>query len=447
MAVREAAKQGLVVATGGLAAGFTLVALLAAAPPGEPVVDIASLKPLFARPSAIPYRNDTAPSIAVVSLGKRLFGEPHLSGSGTISCATCHDPRLGFADGQKASRAGATGRALRRHTPALWNLAWAPALYWDGRAPSLEAQARLPLEHPDEMAGSLAVAARRLADDADYRRAFADAFPGSTVITGAQILEAIAAYERTLVSPPTAFDRWVAGDETALGEEARRGLRLFAGRAGCILCHTGFAFTDYAFHDIGLPGTDLGRGPIIALPSANHAFKTPGLRELAWTAPYMHDGSLDTLDDVIRHYERGGVKRATRSRDMPLPFTLSAEERASLVAFLETLSSDEPPKPSREAWIGRPENAIVVLAKNINTISQRNRAFAPASIRVRRGTALTILNDDTRAHNVRIADPRLTFSSGLQEPGEHVSIRLDHAGRFEAHCGIHPTMRLTIEVE
>jgi cytochrome c peroxidase len=401
----------------------------------------------FMRPSAVLHPPDNAPSPEKIALGERLFREPRLSRTGTISCATCHDPKLAFADGQSISRAGTTGRPLPRHTPALWDLAWAPVLHWDGRAASLEEQAGLPIQHADEMASTLADAATRLSGEAEYRAAFRTAFPGTESITGDLIGKAIAGYERTLVSPPTRFDRWIAGEETALSADEQRGFALFTGKARCARCHSGFAFTDHAFHDTGLPGEDRGRGAVIGLAAADHAFKTPGLRELTWTAPYMHDGSLATLEDVIRHYERGGIVRPSRSTDMPPAFRLSDSERADLVAFLEALSSDDPPEPSTEPWVARAATAGEAPLAATNRVSQRDKKFSPEAIRLPRGATATVLNDDTRTHNVRIHSSAFTFDSGAQEPGEHVIFRLDHAGRFEAHCGIHPTMRLLIEVD
>jgi cytochrome c peroxidase len=408
---------------------------------------IEDVRELFVRPSGVPHPADNPPTPAKIALGERLFNEPRLSGNGKVACATCHNPALAFADGVPLSHAGATGVALRRHTPALWNLAWAPRSFWDGRAESLEDQARFPISHPDEMASSPEAAARRLTADPSYRAAFEAAFPGEASITGEHVLKAIAAYERTLVSAPTRFDRWVAGDEQALTASERRGFAVFTGKGRCINCHTGFAFTDHAFHDIGLPTGDLGRGPIAALPAANHAFKTPGLRELTWTAPYMHDGSLATLEDVIQHYESGGLVRPTRSRDMPSRFALAETERADLVAFLETLSSEEPPKPTTEAWARRGAPLAEPPAIGGTRVSQRNRMFTPAAIKIHREERLTILNEDTRTHNVRIASRLLNFNSGAQEPGESVALQFDRRGIFEAHCGIHPTMRLRIEVE
>lgn len=407
----------------------------------------ADLRRLFARPESVPQPADNVWTPAKVELGRRLFQDTRLSANGAIACATCHDMRLGLADGVAKSASGATGVVLRRHAPSLWNLAWAPELTWDGRAGSLEAQARIPLTHPDEMASSPELAAERVAADPDYRAQFALAFPDAGGVTSENLLKALAAYERTLVSPPTRFDRWIAREQNALTDGELRGLHLFAGKAQCINCHTGFAFTDRAFHDVGLAGDDLGRGPIIGVARANHAFKTPGLREAVWTAPYMHDGSIATLEDVVRHYERGGIRRSTRSREMPAPFRLTSSERADLVAFLETLSSARVPAPSTETWLHLAPPAEARAIVTTTTVSQRDRMFMPGNIRLARGQTLTILNDDTRTHNVRIADPRLSFNSGAQEPGERTTLTFDTPGTFGVHCGIHPTMRLTVDVE
>ena len=299
----------------------------------------------------MPHPPGEAPTPARIALGKRLFEDKRLSADGTVACASCHDPRLSFADGEPKGK-GITGRRLERHTPSLWNAAFSPLLFWDGRAPSLEEQVRFPVEHPDEMGSTLDAAARRLAGDAGYARAFAAAFADDPRISARNIARALAAYERTLVSPPTRFDAWIAGKADALTEAEVNGFRLFAGKGRCIACHSGFAFTDHNFYDIGLPGTDKGRGKEIDLAAADYAFKTPTLRELAWTAPYMHDGSLATLEDVVRHYEKGGVARPTRSKDLPVKLRLTDAERADLIAFLESLSSETPPQPSREPWVG-----------------------------------------------------------------------------------------------
>jgi cytochrome c peroxidase len=407
---------------------------------------LAALKARFARPAFVPHPADNAPSAARIALGRRLFEDQELSSTGTIACASCHDPRLSFSDGEPTSK-GVTGKRLLRHTPTLWNVAFSPLQFWDGRAASLEAQVRFPVEHPDEMGDALENAVLRLSRHESYARQFAEAFPDDRKISPDNIARALAAYERTLISPPTRFDRWIAGEAGALTPAEVNGFATFAGKGRCIACHSGFAFTDRGFYDIGLPGGDKGRGKEIGLPAADHAFKTPTLRELAWTAPYMHDGSLATLEDVVRHYERGGVARPTRSKDLPRNLELTDEQRADLIAFLESLSSEAPPQPSTEAWVGGGQPARPPLPEDTTVVSQANKLFAPAHVRLKAGQTLTVLNDDTRTHNVRIFDPRLDFNSGAQEPQESVTIRFTAAGTFEAFCGIHPSMRLRVEVQ
>jgi cytochrome c peroxidase len=406
---------------------------------------LAALKATFERPRFVPHPADNPPSLGKVALGRRLFEDKALSATGTIACASCHDPRLAFGDGEPIGR-GVTGKPLARHTPSLWNAAFSPLLFWDGRAPSLEDQVRFPVEHPDEMGSTLEGAAQRLAQDETYHTAFAAAFPQSPDISPRTIAAALAAYERTLVSPPTRFDAWIGGKPDALTPSEVRGFKLFAGRGRCIACHVGFAFTDHNFYDIGLPGADRGRGKEIGLRAADHAFKTPTLRELAWTAPYMHDGSLATLEEVVRHYETGGVARATRSRDLPRDLRLTDAERADLVAFLEALSSETPPRPSSEPWVGGGYPPSPPPPAEASVVSQLNKSFTPARVRLEAGRALTVLNDDTRTHNVRIFHPRLDFNSGAQEPSESVTIQFPEAGTYEAFCGIHPSMRLRVEV-
>ena len=404
------------------------------------------LKARYARPAFVPRPPGDPPAPAAIALGARLFNDKALSSTGTIACASCHDPKLSFTDGERTGK-GVTGKRLARHTPTLWNVAFSPFLFWDGRAASLEDQVRFPVEHPDEMGNAFDEAAKRLATHESYRRAFADAFPGAPDVTPAHAAQALAAYERTLVSPPTRFDRWIAGDADALDKSEIDGFRLFTGRAGCSACHTGFAFTDHNFYDIGLPGTDKGRGKATGLAAADHAFKTPTLRELAWTAPYMHDGSRATLEDVIRHYENGGVRRPTRSTDLPRNLKLTAEERAALIAFLQSLSSDAPPEPSTEAWVGAGRPQPPPLPSDATVVSQAGKRFSPAHVRLAAGQSLTILNDDTRTHNVRIFDPKLDFNSGAQEPRQSITISFPDAGTFEAFCSIHPSMRLSIDVK
>jgi len=425
-----------------LAAGFFAVRAGRAV---APAADAASVLTRFARPTAIPYPGSTPPTPAQIALGSKLFHDTRLSANGEISCATCHDPELAFTDGVVRGK-GIANERLPRHTPALWNLAWAETLFWDGRAASLEDQARGPIENPKEMGQPLETGAAKLAADPATAALFASTFPADPRVTPANITAALAAYERTLVSPPTRFDRFIAGDTAALTASEKAGFALFTGAGHCVSCHSGWAFTDRAFHDIGLPGDDKGRGAVIGLPAVDHAFKTPTLRELAWTAPYMHDGSKATLEDVVRHYESGGIERPSRSPDLPRGFEPTDEDRRNLIAFLETLSSERPPRPDAGiGFAGAP--AALPAAVPVSQVSQKDKAFAPRAVRIRRGETLRIVNDDTRPHNVRLFDPRLTFDSGLQEPGETARVTFPDSGTFEVFCGIHPSMKLTVTVE
>ena len=405
----------------------------------------------FARPTSIPTPSDNAMTPARVVLGRRLFSEKMLSANGKVSCASCHDPERAFS--QEASfGTGVTAKPLRRHTQTLWNVAWGRAFFWDGRAATLEAQARGPLEDPDEMGQKLEVGMAKLVSDPSYVTAFGAAYPEATTLTPDLILKALATFERSLVSPPTRFDRWIAGAPNALTPQERDGFGLFTGKAGCSSCHSGWAFTDHGFHDIGLPHSgktiDKGRGFVLALDTLDNAFKTPSLRELKWTAPYMHDGSLATLNDVLRHYDGGVVERPTLSRDVPRGLHLTVPEREALLAFLGSLSSDGIPKPRGDIEIARERNITTTRSapSMLKTIGQKDKRFAPENVRIALGEALFIVNNDSRPHNVSIAHPRMGYSSGLQEPGDQVKIPFPEAGQFDIFCGIHPNMRLQVEV-
>lgn len=412
--------------------------------------DAAHWRAVFARPEATPAPADNPTTPDKVALGRRLFEDKRLSGSNEVACASCHQSELSFSDGV-ARHKGLDGEPLARRTPPLWNLAWALTLFWDGRAASLEDQARMPVENSREMGGDLAKASIELSADADMRARFAAAFPQDPTITPRAIAKALAAYERTLVSPPTRFDRWVKGDDNALSEDERAGLALFVGKAGCVSCHTGWRFTDEAFHDIGLPVADppdMGRGAVLKLPAANHAFKTPSLRERVWSAPYMHDGSMASFEDVVAHYSGGVQARPTLSADLNPALRLDASERAQLVAFLGAISSEDPPRPIaapvRVQTLGPSAGGPAPVA--VATVGQKGRRFTPGAVRIEANQALTIVNDDKRTHNVRVDDPRLRVSSGAQEPGDKVVISFPQAGRYAVICGIHPEMRLDVTV-
>jgi cytochrome c peroxidase len=428
-----------------------LIAPAGSADPGSAAED-AALRAAYRRPAEPPPTPAENPFTAEkAQLGRRLFFDPSLSASGTMSCATCHEPARGFTDGRKLSR-GNDGRDLRRKAPTLWNLAWAPFLFWDGRAEGLEAQAEGPIEAHEEMGQPLGALAERMAGDAGWRAAFGTAFPGEAQpVTRENLVRALASWERTLISPRTRFDAWVEGDDSALTPQERRGLSLFHGPAGCANCHSGWAFTDYAFYDIGLPegpAPDLGRGPVLGLEQTNHAFKTPSLREVMRRAPYMHDGSIPTIEAVIEHYANGVVQRPTLPPELPRRLTLDEGQRADLIAFLATLTS--PPDAPLPEMATPPAATPAVTAAMAPVarahVSQRGRQFAPLRAAITAGGVLEIANDDNTSHNIRIDAPDLHLNSGIQDPGQTVTWQLDKPGRYVAFCGIHPKMRLEVTV-
>jgi cytochrome c peroxidase len=269
-----------------------------------------------------------------VALGERLFFDARLSGDNTLSCASCHDPARAFSDGKRTGM-GISKRALRRNTPALWNLEGRAPYFWDGRSATLEAQALEPLTNPDEMGADLTALPAELASEAEYRERFARCFPDEGV-SASTIARALAAYERTLISRSSPYDRYLAGDRLALTEQQRLGLVLFNGKAECMTCHNGPDLTDNQFSRVGLAGDDPGRAAVDPVSGPRGGFKTPSLREVSRTAPYFHDGSAATLEEVVDHYNRGG--NAHVASDIH-PLELKEDEKAALVAFLRALSS------------------------------------------------------------------------------------------------------------
>jgi cytochrome c peroxidase len=442
-AVTVAFLAGGAIGVGGALFWHARLAEAAPAAAPSPSDELARLKQGFRRPAAVPFPADNPFSEKKRALGEALFHDVRLSIDNSRSCQSCHERGKGFADG-RAQGQGVPGRPLKRHTPTLWNLAWSGPVFWDGRARSLEEQVAGPIESPDEMAQPMASVVARLSADEAMRKSFAEAFPQAPRVDAINVAKAIATYERTFVSPATRFDRWVAGEEGALGEREVAGFRLFAGKAGCVKCHSGFAFTDYAFHDIGLPGDDRGRGAVLRLPVADHAFKTPGLREIGRSAPYMHDGSLASLAEVVRHYQSGIVERPTLSKDLTRQLELSEAERADLVAFLGTLTSED--EPALPGQIVPGKSGPTVAAARVSTVSQDDKTFHPGRVALKRGERLWIVNNDTRTHNVRIFNPALDFDSGAQEPGETVQIAFPKQGSFLVFCGIHPKMELYVDV-
>ena len=403
---------------------------------------LAKLKESFRRPATVPFPADNPYSETKRALGEKLFNDPRLSVNNAFSCASCHQAGKGYADG-KPLGSGVPGRRLARHAPHLWNLAFGRTFFWDGRARGLEDQVAFPIQNPDEMAQNPAALVAKLSAAPDYPQLFAEAFPQDASVSMENVARAISTFERTLVSPLSRFDRWVEGDDKALNASEVRGFRLFNGKAQCANCHAGWSFTDAGFYDIGLPDEDRGRGAVLRLPVAEHAFKAPGLRELRTSAPYMHDGSLATLADVIKHYETGIVSRSTLPPELPRKLRLEARERRDLIAFLDTLSSEQGARPPE--WV--PETTDVTSpAVQVSTVSQDDKTFHPGHISVKRGQRLWIVNNDSRTHNVRVFAAQFEFDSGGQEPGETVEMTFPASGSFLVFCGIHPKMELTVDV-
>ncbi len=295
----------------------------------------------YRRPAKAPAPADNPITPEKVALGQMLFFDPRLSGSGAISCASCHNP--GFAWGDALPKGvGHKGAVLRRRTPTILNVAFSEPLFWDGRASTLEEQAKGPMQSSVEMA-MLPDAPRRIAAIPGYAAAFRKAFPSQPVSLDT-IAAAIATYERTVISGTAPFDRGIEGDERAIPEAAKRGFVLFNGKANCAVCHMGWRMTDDGFHDIGLPdAADRGRAEIApGIQQLEHAFKTPTLRNVNQRAPFMHDGSVATLAGVIDHYDSGFVRRPSLDMEMR-PLGLTPAEKADLLAFLDTLTSTDPP--------------------------------------------------------------------------------------------------------
>lgn len=337
------------------------------APLGLPVLDVPKNNPL---------------TDIKIALGKQLFFDRRLSFNGTLSCAMCHIPEQGFSQNELATPVGFEGQSVKRNSPTLLNVAYRKVLFHDGRETSLENQIWSPLLNPAEMANpSIGIVLARIEELADYPRLFQEAFGrGPTVET---VGMALASYERTLLSANSAFDRWrFAGEKNALSREARKGFKEFVdqGCSGCHLIDDNFAnFTDDNFYDTGIgyyqtmlakdsrtrqvqlapgiqieiivtssPSTDLGRYEATGNSLDRWKYRTPTLRNVALTAPYMHDGSLPTLTDVIKHYNDGGIPHTGQDPRM-VPLGLQSSDIRNLVAFLEALTGDNVAELIRQA--------------------------------------------------------------------------------------------------
>lgn len=319
--------------------------LLAAIPSFASAPDVvpAPSRGLYLRPAEIPFPASNPFSAAKAALGRKLFFDPILSASQSYSCASCHKPSLAWGDGLPLA-IGDNNTPMARRAPTMLNVAWLPRLGWGGRFRDIESVGFVAITGSGNINLAADQAIDRLSAKADYVSAFADLF-GSAGITQETVEAALATYERTIVSGDAPFDRWIGGDGTALDAPAIRGFELFNGRAGCSGCHSGWAFTDGSFHDIGVgQGDDVGRGEHFPTSTKLHyAFKTPTLRDVALRAPYMHDGSVPSLEAVIDHYDRGGMVRPSLS-ELIHPLGLTNEQKSDLLSFMKSLTSNSPAK-------------------------------------------------------------------------------------------------------
>lgn len=284
---------------------------------------------------------DNQYSAAKMELGRVLYYDKRLSADDTVSCADCHNPDFGFTDGKPVST-GIRGQKGGRSAPTVINRLYSVEQFWDGRAATLEEQAKGPIANPIEMGNTHEAVVAKLKGVKGYAPLFKQAF-GSEEITIDLVAKAIATFERTIVSGNAPYDRYKAGNKAALSESARRGFDVFFNKAKCDQCHIGVNFTDGSFNNLGVgmdkPEPDMGRALITKRASDNGVFKTPTLREIARTAPYMHDGSLATLEDVVEYYNKGGNPNPNLDQRMK-KLDLTDQDKKDLVEFLKSLSGE-----------------------------------------------------------------------------------------------------------
>ncbi len=298
-------------------------------------------------PSQAPHPKNNKPTPARVSLGKMLFFDPRMSGDGNMSCATCHNALLGWSDALPTTK-GSKSKVLRRASPSIINTAFNTVQMWDGRKKSLEDQAIGPMESAAEMNTDFDKMLLLLNQLQGYIDAFSLAYPGE-VINKKTIAKAIASYERTILSNSSPFDAWIKGDKKAMTVEQIEGFKLFVNpdKGNCAVCHSAPNFTDNGFHNIGLESfgfdnPDMGRFAQKPLKLMKGAFKTPTLRDINRSSPYFHDGSADTLIEVIEHYVLGGENKTNLSPNMKKS-NLNKIEKQRLLSFLNMLSSPNKP--------------------------------------------------------------------------------------------------------
>ena len=313
-------------------------------PHGTVTIDGVTVPEVGPLPTVVPIPSSNLNYSAKIELGKQLYFDGRLSKNNAISCAFCHNPGTGFADPRQTS-IGVGGGVGGRQSPTVYNTGLNHVQFWDGRARSLEEQAIGPIHNPVEMAETHEHVVAKLGKIKGYQQQFRAVFGTDVNLQG--IAEAIAAYERTVLSTNSAFDKYVLGEQKAMDEAAVRGLALFKGKARCILCHNGPNFTDNQFHNLGVPQVgpmkeDLGRFAVSRAEKDRGAFKTPTLRSITETAPYMHDGAFKTLEEVVEFLDQGGGSNPNLS-PLVKPLNLAVEEKSDLVAFLKALAGEPIP--------------------------------------------------------------------------------------------------------
>jgi cytochrome c peroxidase len=329
-------------------------------PIGKPI-QIAA--PLGLPPIPVPADNPLTEE--TIALGRRLYYDPQLSVDGTISCASCHAPEFAFSDKEPTSE-GVGKKHGTRHAPTVINSVYSELQFWDGRAPSLEEQAKGPILNPVEMAHTLEGVVKRLQADPNYPELFKKAW-GTDQITIDMVAKSIASFERTVVAGNSPFDRFYYGhDSRAMSADAQRGLKVFvsAKKGNCAVCHPigkeYSLFTDNKFHNLGIGAdtrgnlNDVGRFAITNKEDDMGCFKTPSLRNLAHRGPYMHDGSFPTVKDALAHYIGGGNWNAHLDKEIHSLDVLTFEERAELLEFLDALNGKLPDNVGPPPDLARP---------------------------------------------------------------------------------------------